>query len=106
MWCSGAAAEAGNGAERGGQEQGEAAEEPAGAHRVHAHAEDHTHLHPQPLQGECTSTQVVLELQSQQSWVGVGQMAHQSSPSLFLYHGHTNKYHQLPPGLRTVISML
>lgn len=26
--------------------------------------------------------------------------------SLFLYHGHTNKYHQLPPGLRTVISML
>lgn len=56
LWCRpGAASEAGDGAERGGPEQGEAAEEPPGAQRVHAHAEDHAHLHAQPLQGEIVS---------------------------------------------------
>ena len=48
----GAAPEVGDGAERGGEEQGEASEEPPGADRVHTHVEDHAHLHPQPLQGE------------------------------------------------------
>ena len=48
----GAAPEVGDGAERGGEEQGEAAEKPPGADWVHTHVEDHTHLHPQPLQGE------------------------------------------------------
>lgn len=55
---SGAASEAGDGAQRGGPEQGEAAEEPAGAQRVHAHAEDHAELYAQPLQGEFLSCSV------------------------------------------------
>lgn len=60
MWCSGAAPEAGDGAQWGGEEQREAAEEPPGAHRVHAHAEDHTDLHTQPLQSECVSIQLLI----------------------------------------------
>lgn len=59
-WCSGAAPEAGDGAQRGGPKQGEAAEEPPGAHRVHTHAEDHAELHPQPLQSECVSVQPLI----------------------------------------------
>lgn len=54
-WCAGAASEAGDGAQRGGPKQREAAEEPAGAHRVHTHAEDHTDLHAQPLQSKCVT---------------------------------------------------
>ena len=55
---SGAASEAGDGAERGGPEQGEAAEEPPGTQRVRTHAEDHTNLYAQPLQGEFLSCSV------------------------------------------------
>lgn len=58
--CSGAASEAGDGAQRGGPKQREAAEEPPGAHRVHTHAEDHADLHTQPLQGECVSVQLLI----------------------------------------------
>lgn len=54
-WCSGAASEAGDGAQRGGEKQREAAQEPPGAHGVHTHAEDHTDLHPQPHKSECVS---------------------------------------------------
>lgn len=53
---TGAAAEVGDGAQRGGSQQRQAAEEPPGAHRVHAHAENHSHLHTQPLQSECAHT--------------------------------------------------
>lgn len=59
-WRSGAASEAGDGAQRGGPEQGEAAEEPPGAHRVHTHAEDHEDLHTQPLQSECVSIRLLI----------------------------------------------
>lgn len=63
MCCrTGAASEAGDGAQRGGPKQGEAAEEPPGAHRVHPHAEDHTDLHAQPLQSECVSIQLLVSL--------------------------------------------
>lgn len=48
----GAASKAGDGAQRGGEKQGEASAEPPGAHRIHSHAEDYTDLHAQPLQSE------------------------------------------------------
>lgn len=53
LGCSGAAPEAGDGAQRSGQKQREAAKEPPGAHRVHTHVEDHADLHTQPLKSEC-----------------------------------------------------
>lgn len=60
MWCSGAAPEAGDGAQWGGEKQRKAAEEPPGTHRVHTHAEDYTNLHPQPLQSKCVSDQLLI----------------------------------------------
>lgn len=63
-WRSGAAPAAGDGAQRGGPKQREAAEEPPGAHRVHAHAEDHADLHTQPLQSECVSIQLLIITQT------------------------------------------
>lgn len=62
--CSGAAPAAGDGAQRGGPKQRQAAEEPPGAHRVHAHAEDHADLHTQPLQSECVSIQLLIITQT------------------------------------------